>query len=84
MKCVKCQSENVVIHSERKKPSILFCSILVDFGLVLMIFGVVGCIFGALVGLIIGSIVKVLLQYRTISIAVCQNCGKSWNVKQCG
>lgn len=83
MKCIKCQSENVVVHADRKKPPILFGCVLLGFGLGLMFFGL-GCIPGALVGLIIGGIIKALLPYQTISVAVCQDCGKSWEVKQCG
>lgn len=81
MKCIKCQSENVIVHADRKKPPILLGFVLVGFGTGLMFFGI-GCIPGALVGLIIGGIIKAVLPYTTTSIAVCQDCGKSWEVKE--
>ena len=80
MKCNKCQSENVNIQADRKKPPIMFGCILCGFGIGLMFFGI-GCVPGAIIGAILGGILKAVLPYQTYSIAVCQDCGASWEVK---
>ena len=81
MKCVKCSSENVQVQVVTKKNKITGAIVLMLLGFGLMFLGIVGAVLGALLGWIIGMIVKGLMGELQETVAVCQDCGHTFPVK---
>ena len=81
MKCTKCNSENVQVQVIVKKNTIMAGFVFLFLGIGLMIFGILGGIVGLIVGMIVGAIVKCLMGDIKETVAVCQDCGKSFTPK---
>ena len=82
MNCPKCNSDRVQVQPKAKKNPILLGCTLALGGIGLMVLGFIGLAVGAILGLIIGAIVKGLMKTKYETVAVCQDCGQSWIVKE--
>lgn len=79
MICPKCNSDAVQVQFTEKKPAVVWGFILTFGGFGLMFFGI-GAIPGAIIGWIVGLIVKNCLPKQRISHGVCQHCGHTWEI----
>ena len=80
MKCPKCNSEHTTIQAKEVKPNLTLGLCLLFGGIGLMFFGI-GAIFGVLIGLVLGLILKSVLPVGYESILVCQSCGYTTKIK---
>lgn len=71
MVCPKCKCENVVIQTVTEKEKVGLIKVLIHLALCFCIIGII---------FIIADILK-LFRSKTVTYAVCQECGKRWKIK---